>query len=236
MKNQFLLFLLLLFFCSTHGQKKYTFDYAIQYNFQVNDSSKVQTQLFLTNSKDNSYLLKVSEKDSLNFTLYFQDQNGITSTTYLSKKEFASAKTITLKCEFVSHFSNPFKYQTENYDFINQKDTLINTVYHSNYILKSNKPKKEKRKKFATLHFIIEGNTGFHLPILTFSTAYEEWKKERNIPNGIPKQSYTTKYLTKDKILIYDLVEYIKINKILVVPKECNYLAIDLGIIKTSHK
>jgi hypothetical protein len=156
MKNQFSLFLVCIVSLFSYGQKKYSFDYAIQYNFQLNDSSKVQTQLFLTNSKDNSYVLKVSEKDSLNFTLYFNDQNGISSIHYISKKDFSAADSIALDCKFVHRFGNPFKYQTKNYDFVNQKDTLINDSRCSMYIMKSNKPKREKKKKLATAHLLLK--------------------------------------------------------------------------------
>ena len=223
MKNQFLLFLLFITSLISFGQKKYCFDYAIQYNFQMTDTSKVQKQIFLTNSKDNSYVLRVMEKDSINYKLFFLDQNGVTSTTYLSKKGFLDAEIISLKCDFVSRFGNPYKYQTDNYDFINQKDTLINNVNYSMYFIKSNKPKKEKRKRLGTLHFVVEKNTDFHLPILLEVTPYEEWKKERNIPNGIPKQFYVTKYLSNTKTLIYNLVDFVKIDKFIIVPDECDY-------------
>ena len=223
MKNQFLLFLLFSNYQFSFGQKKYSFDYAIQYNFQANDSSKVQNRFYLTNSKDNSYVLQVTEKDDLNYNLFFIDQNGIASTTYLSKKDFFDAEIINLKCDFVSRYRNPFKYQTDNYDFINQKDTLINNISYSMYIIKSNKPKREKRKRLATLHFVVEKNTDFHLPILLEITPYEEWKKERNIPNGIPKQFYFTNYLNNTKTFIYNLVDFVKINRLIIIPNECDY-------------
>ena len=223
MKNQFLLFLLFTISLFSFGQKKYSFDYAIQYNFQKNDTSKVEKQIFLTNSKDNSYVLRVMEKDSLDYKLFFLDQNGITSTIYLSKKDFLDAEIITLKCEFASRYYNPYKYQTENYDFINQKDTLIDNSNYQVYITKSNKPKREKRKKIGISHFIIEKNTNFHLPIFLAATAYEMCKKEKNIPNGIAKQIYFTKYMDNKKLSIFNLVEYVKINKFFVVPDECDY-------------
>ena len=223
MKNQFLLFLLFTTSLFSFGQKKYSFDYAIQYNFQMTDTSKVQKQIFLTNSKDNSYVLRVMEKDSINYKLFFLDQNGVTSTTYLSKKDFLDAEIISLKCDFVSRYRNPFKYQTDNYDFINQKDTLINNISYSMYIIKSNKPKREKRKRLGTLHFVVEKNTDFHLPILLEVTPYEEWKKERNIPNGIPKQFYFTNYLNNTKTFIYNLVDFVKINRFVIIPDECDY-------------
>lgn len=223
MKDQVLLFLMFAFSLFSFGQKKYSFDYAIQYTYQKNDTAKVEKEIFLTNSKDNSYVLYVREKDSLNFKLLFIDQNGLLSTTYLSKKDFFRAETFDLKCEFASRYRNPYKYQTDNYDFIVQKDTLIDNSKYQTFIIKSNKPKREKRKKLGTSHFIIENNTDFHLPIFEDPTSYEEWKEEKNIPNGIPKQFYLTNYLNNNRSCIHNLVDYIKINKFFVVPKECDF-------------
>jgi hypothetical protein len=67
------------------------------------------------------------------------------------------------------------------------------------------------------------------LPILTHSTPFEEWKEERNIPNGIPKQFYLTKFQSSEKILNYTLVEYVKINKFLIVPEACDYTNPDIA-------
>ena len=223
MKSQFLLFLFFTTSFITFGQKKYSFDYAIEYNFQKNETSKVEKEIFLTNSKDNSYVLRVIDKDSLNYRIFFVDQNGTLSDTYISKKDFFKAETFELKCEFASRYSNPYKYQTDNYDFIIQKDTLIDNSDYQMYIIKSNKSKRAKRKKLGTTHFIIEKNTYFHLPIFEEPTSYEEWKKEKNIPNGIPKQFYFTKYSDNKRLCMHNLVHFVKINKFLVIPKECDF-------------
>ncbi len=223
MKNQFLLFLCLIFSASCLGQQKYLFDYLIEYDFQFLETHKTQKMLFLTNSKDNSYFIQVSEKDSLTYNVYFLDSKGIISTTYINKNDFQTAEMITLKCDFVSHFINPFKYQVENYHFENKNDTLIGEDKLGYYILKSNTAKRAKKKKLGINHYIVEKNTDFHLPLLlNFETAFEEYKTDNKIPNGIPKILYTTSFLGK-KSLIYNLKSFSKINKILFVPKECSY-------------
>lgn len=107
--------------------------------------------------------------------------------------------------------------------FIKKSDTLVGGEYCSHYVFKCNNPKKEKRKKLATEHFIVEKNTSFHLPILTFATSYEEWKLEKNIPNGIPKQMYMVTYKEKKLFLFYELKRYAKINKYIIIPDECDY-------------
>jgi hypothetical protein len=220
MKGQFLLFL---FFTisSIFGQKKYSFDYALVYDFQLNENTKVEKRILITNSNDNSYILEVTEKDSLNYTVAFSDQNGHYSKTVLSRSDFFKAETISLACEVVRAYKNPYKYQVENYDFHLANDTLIEGNSYSRYFFKSNKLKKEKKKKLATLFFVLEKNTNFHQPVLLHPTSYEEWKLEKNIPNGIPKLFYFTSYKTKKIVSKYTLTHYIKIDKYILISKDC---------------
>ncbi len=221
MKSQFLLFLLFIASFTSFGQKKYSFDYALVYDFQLNEKSKVEQRILLTNSKDNSYFLEVTEKDSLNYTLTFLDRNGYYSKTVVGKSGFFKAETINAECESVLNYKNPYKYQVENYDYHPLKDTLIDGANYSRYFFKSNNPKKEKRRRFATLFFVIENNTTFHQPVLLHSTSYEEWKLEKNIPNGIPKLFYFTSYNTKKILSKYTLNGYKKIDKYVMLPEGC---------------
>jgi len=223
MNYKILLFLIVFISIPSYSQKKYLFDYMMEYDLKDTDTSKVRKEIILTNSKDNSYILRVFEKDSSNFDLIFFDQNGIYSKSILDKKSFSRAEFITLNCGVVSGYGNPYKYQTKNYDFINKSDTIIEGQHYSHYFLKSNKPKKEKRKKLATEHFIIEKNTSFHLPILEFSTTYEEWKLEKNIPNGIPKEMFLLSFNKKKYSFFHKLKQYARINKYVTIPEECNY-------------
>jgi hypothetical protein len=151
MNYKILLFLIVFISIPSYSQKKYLFDYMMEYDLKDTDTSKVRKEII---------------KDSSNFDLIFFDQNGIYSKSILDKKSFSRAEFITLNCSVVSGYGNPYKYQTKNYDFINKSDTIIDGQHYSHYFLKSNKPKKEKRKKLATEHFIVEKNTSFHLPIL----------------------------------------------------------------------
>lgn len=187
------LFLLLCSF-SVFAQKIYTFDYKITYDYKLNDSSKLSEVIYYTNSKDNSYILKIVEKDSLNFEFTFNDNNGIYFKSLFDKKQLENTEDFLLDCEVVKFFFNPYKYQTDNYSFQNMKYALMEGEYYPFYILKSIDPKREKRKKLPVFYYYIENNTEFHLPILNHSTAYEEWKLERNIPNGIAKEMFYLDY------------------------------------------
>jgi len=224
MKKLFFLFLTLSVFSSGYSQKKYAFDYMLVYDFKMNDTSKVKEVFFYTNSKDNSYFLRVYEKDSLNFSVYFKDQNEIYSDFQSSKSEFIKLSQIVLGCDFFRTWHNPFKYQTNNYEFINKEYALMDGEYHPFYVFKSNNPKKEKKKKLATFYYYLENNTEFHLPLLEHETAYEEWKLERNIPNGIPKEMYYLGFGKEEIFMLYKLKGIVKIDKMLVIPKECEYI------------
>ena len=223
MKCQQIVILFLLFCTSTFGQKKYSFDYMLEYEYQTTDTSKVEIQYFLTNSKDNSYCLYIQEKDSLNLKLIFIDYNGTKSTAHLDKISFAKAESVSLDCKIISKFDNRFKGQTKNYDYNIEKDTLIDGSYYHQYILKSNNPKRESRKQTGSKVFVVEKNTSFHLPVFDHETSYEEWKLERNIPNGVPKVTYVKSYDGTEKYLIFRLVQYVPIKKYLIIPEKCDY-------------
>lgn len=219
------------------SQKNYVFDYAIAYDLTtyktatnkktklVHNSSttKVQRHYYLTNSKDNSYLAVLTEKDSLYYTLELKDYNGVYSKVLFLKSEFNIAEIAKLKCENVSVYKNFDSYQTKNYDFNNLQDTLINTIQHKRYQLKSNNPKRTDRKKLATDYYILMPSTDFHLPILWFATAYEEWKLNKSIPNGIFKERYMVDYY--GTISFHErYINSAKINKTIQIDKDCNYI------------
>jgi hypothetical protein len=122
----------------------------------------------------------------------------------------------------VHRYENSYKFRVKEYDFFNQKDTIINNKSFSRYKLSSIKPKKIEKNKLGTEYYIIDKLSNFHLPILKFSTAYEEWKKNKNIPYGIFFEKYFIDYYgfldSREK-----LVNYWKINKKIVIQKECDY-------------
>lgn len=74
------------------------------------------------------------------------------------------------------------------------------------YTLKNSNKKKEKRLNLAHIIYILGKETDFHLPVFLHSTAYEEWKEERFLPNGILNSFY---YLTWDK----KIVQHYKLNQ-----------------------
>lgn len=217
------------------SQKKYEFDYWIEYEVtHFQDSVKIKNRPFrekdttfrkilLTNSKKNDYLVVLTEVDSVTYALNLTDNEGISINSEILKSELLSSENFSVACELVSQYTNPFTYQTKNYDFIAMTDTTIAKSSYHRYKLASIKPKKVKRLKLGTEYYIIDKHTGFHKPILEFSTAYEEWKTRRNLTNGILFEKYFIDYYgnldSKEKLLSYR-----KINKEIRISSKCGNL------------
>ncbi|GAA4962584.1 hypothetical protein [Algibacter aquimarinus] len=207
------------------SQKQYEFDYLIEYKHTFyNDSltEKTISRYYLTNAKKNSYLAVITNLDSLNYQMDFKDENGLSFNVNFLKSDLIKAELINVECDYIWKYRNPYKFRIKEYDFFNLKDTLINGIVYARYKLTSIKPKKEKRKKLGTEIYIIDKNTKFHLPVLYFSTAYEEWRSKKNIPNGIFKERLLFEYSGKLSIK-EEIVGYNKINKKIIINAKCDY-------------
>lgn len=225
-----ILLLLILFSSNILAQKKYVFDRISTYSREIvkpgdskkgkNDSITKREVIYLTQESDNSYFAQLTKKDSLNFTLKLTDRNGIKITMDISRIQFEQLETLEATCKNVSEYMNPYKYQVKNYDFTDIKDTIIEGIAYSSYKLTSNNSKRAKRNKLGTNLYIIDKRIAEHLPLLTFATAYEEWKTERNIPNGLFIEKhmlfYSGKTFMKEKI-----VSTHKIQKQIVIASPC---------------
>ena len=216
------------------SQKQYEFDYLIEYELTIyKDSIKIKNRPFrekdktlkkyyLTNSKSNNYSAVITESDSLNYKMIFKDEDGIYSNIIILKSDLNNAEFINIDCEFVVSYQNAFKHKTKYYDFFKLNDTVVNGKTYSKFKLESIKPKRTKREQLGTEFYIIDKETSFHLPVLDFSIAYEEWKKEKNLPNGIYTEKYFIDYYgsldSKEK-----LIHHWKIDKKIVINNDCDY-------------
>lgn len=226
-------FLLIPIIC--FSQKQYEFDYLIEYettffkdcceieNPAYNEKNKTLTTYYLTNSKKNNYTAVITELDSLNFKMIFKDEDGIYSNIKVLKSDLNKAEFINIKCESIKRRINPFKYKTEYYSFFKLDDTLLNGKSYSKFKLEAINPKRARRQKIGTEFYIIDKETSFHLPLLNFSTAYEEWKKERSLPNGLFIEKYFINY-KGDLITNEKLINYLKIDKKIVINDDCDKL------------
>jgi hypothetical protein len=211
-------------FCSQFlfSQKVYHFDYALEFDNSIKIYKTDSTSVFLVNSKSNNYMLFLINKDSLNYNLDFVDQEGNSIQSKIDKKDFNKAETISNNCSHVTGFHNPYKYQIKNHKFVNYKDTIINNVLYFHYAFKCTKNKKfQERKGIVTTHFIIDKNSNFFTPFLLRATMYEEYKLERNIPNGIPFITYEVD-VNGEIVKKMQLINKIKIDKKFTIPSECD--------------
>ena len=151
----------------------------------------------------------------------FIAHDEIWTKTKILKSAFFEAEYINGSCNVDITYKNHFKHITEEYEFVKLPDTVINDLPLKKYMLKYvGKIKRKKSFPIGTNHYIIEDSTNFHLPILIHSTAFEEWKIERNIPNGIFKEKifYDFNNTVKYKFL---LVGFSKIKKTMIIPEDC---------------
>ncbi|OBX25947.1 hypothetical protein LX77_01550 [Gelidibacter algens] len=228
-----LLTVYLLFSTICFSQKIYEFDYLIEYeqtfykdslkipNHKFREKEEKRKIYYLTNSKKNNYNAFITELDSLNYQMFFKDEKGISANVKVLKSELFKAEFIDIDCNSVSHHFH-FRYQTKNYDFFQLNDTLINGKSYARYKLASIKPKRVKKKKIGTKFYIIAKETSFHLPILDFYTAYQQWKTNKNIPNGIFYEKYFIEYNGKLSTKV-TLINYWKTDQKIVIDEACDY-------------
>lgn len=222
--NKTALFFFLVLLQNSIAQNTYSFDYAIEYKQEHNVSKLNKSNIiFLVNTCDNSYYARVAEKDSLNYSFYFKDFNGNFGKIFLEKESFFKAENIVFKCDFVSKRSGYYDYKSEEYDFSLLNDTIIDDKQFYHYKISSNRSLKyQKRKNIGEYHYIVFKDSPDFLPLLDFETTYLNWKKNKNIPNGMLYILYHKKL---DGEIVYKMIlnNKGKINKKVIIPEECNY-------------
>ena len=219
-------FLLLLCLVGSLGfsQKQYHFDYALIYDNPISVENETKSNLYLINSKDNSFRTLVSfEKDSINVSLRLIDYDGLFVNSNVKKEKFYEAETLSNECNSVHRFSNKYKYKIKEYNFIKHQDTTINDTVYYHYSMKCNKSLSyQKRKKIVTSHYIIDKNSEQFKPFLYHTTVYNKWVETLELPNGIIKMKYDVN--VEGKIIFkQELIKVIQINKFFTIPDECDY-------------
>ena len=224
MKKIFLISIIFSFNFS-FAQKEYLLNNLLEYERSryKNDSLiNSETIYYLTNDKDNSYLGTLVKINDNQFDLRLMDRGGFYSKVKVSRKDFFKAEYINIDCQNMIGSINPYKYQTKNYEYVVLQDTLINGETLRNYKLKyTGKKKPNKKLPIGTNYYLIKDSTENHLPILEHNTAYEEWKLERSIPNGIFQERVFINY--KNKVgNSMKLKKITKIDKKIVIKAPCN--------------
>jgi hypothetical protein len=214
------LVLSLFIFCQMFGQKKYSFDYGLNYE-RKDENGKKSSEVYLVNSKQNNYYLFIHDSDSINCKINFNDFEKLvvigkmkTSIVYKTSEYIAN-------CDDVFQYISPYKDQVKNYKFINLNDTIINDTSYFHYKTVSLKSLRfQKRKGIESIHYIINKNSEFFKPFLWSSTLYEMFKYENTLPNGYPKMIYL---INADNKLTstFNLLKITKIERTLTIPEEC---------------
>lgn len=231
---KFLLTHLFLISTNCFSQKQYEFDHLISYDVTFNKDTvdskqqsiilkdKVIKRHYLTNSKNNSYYAIVMELDRQNYKIIFREHNNIYSHIASKKTELTQARIINIECLDVFKLHKSYAYKTKHVDFFKLNDTIINNQSLSKYKLAPINPKRAKRKKSWTIFYLLNKATAFHLPMLHSVAAYEEWKSDTAIANGIFTERHFANY--NGNIMIKEqLISYRKVDKKIVINGDCDY-------------
>lgn len=182
MKKNILLFAILLFLVSFQAQKKYSFDYVLEFDKGIKVFKEFNSvSAFWVNSSNNSFLLMSDFNQTSSRVFFLQDLEGALVGFNYQKKDFDKEEKLYLDdCNIVSKINNKYKYKTKDYFFENQKDTIINDKSYYHYTMKSNKSVKyQKKKNIVSYHYVVDKNSSDFLPFLFHSTAYNEWEKRK---------------------------------------------------------
>jgi hypothetical protein len=221
MKIKIATYFLIFFTAIFYGQKKYVFDYSLEYDFQMNETSEVKKVYLLTNSKDNSYYIYAEEIENGYLNIKFKDNNGFYSKFSIKKENAFDSLSIKLNCEWVKKQNFLKENDLKRYVFQLNKDTIIQNKNYKQHTLRYKKKYDSKFYDKGFAHYVVEENTDFHMPLLLFSSSFDVALINKEIPNGIPKIIFTTNKKEDENTFIYKLASYTKITKELIFPKEC---------------
>jgi hypothetical protein len=205
-----------LIFSIVYSQKKYSLDYALE--FELKNNSKVYKLEYYYNSKDNRTRLFLREDDSLNYEMIFAGGENIRIRSSMKKNDFLKATFIENTCDLISKYQYPYEKKLKKYTLVNLRDTLIDGVSYYHYQMKHIKMKK----KHKTVHFIVDKNSPDCMPFFYNDLFQEIWKKNRIVPNGLPFIVFHKNF--KGEIIYkMQLKNVVKINKFFIIPDECDY-------------
>lgn len=214
--KQLITFLVLLCFADGIAQATYHFDQMLTYQRTDHlNPEKNNEIIYLTNSADNSYFIRLDQRKDGSYKLHFRHQDYSSTRMHITKMALTNGD-LRANCDSVYTYQNPYKYQTKNYDFTSVKDTTINNTAYKYYAISHKNPKKAKRKKIGRLMYVVD-TTYTNPPLFIMDTPYEEWKLERNVPNGILQEYHFFNY--KNELAITEtLISHETVEKTLFVP------------------
>lgn len=197
-----------------YTQKKYSLDYALE--FELKNNLKVNKLEYYYNSKDNGTRLCLLEGDSLKYEMIFAGGENIRIRSSMKKNDFLKATFIENTCDLISKYQYPYEKKLKKYTSVNLRDTLIDGVSYYHYQMKHIKMKK----KYKTVHFIVDKNSPDCMPFFYNDLFQEIWKKNRTVPNGLPFIIFHKNF--KGEITYkMQLKKAYKIEKFFLIPEDC---------------
>ncbi len=220
MKYFFFFYLFLSVTFHSNSQKKYVFDYILEYDFKSNKDMKVRKIFFLTNSQDDSYECEITEEDESNYNMYFISKEGFTSNSIIDKNEFLKAESISLLCSSViKQKSKAINFTQFKYTILS--DTIISGNSYARYSMQFLNNRKYKKFDKGVAQCIVESNTKFYKPTSLISRAFDIRVNIENVPLGIAKEVLFKSYNARDFDYKYTLKQFVKIKKYIIIPEQC---------------
>lgn len=227
--------LLLLCFVIDFAQTTYHFNQMLTYKHTDHLNPEKNSEIiYLINSADNSYFIRLEQTTDSNYKLYFRHRDHTSAAMHVTKMALKNGD-FRANCDSLYRYENPYKYQTKNYDFTTVKDTTINSTGYKYYSMSHKNPKKAKRRKAGRLMYVVD-TTYQNLPLFIMETPYEEWKLERNVPNGVLQEyhfyDYKNRFASSETLIGHDIV-----HKTLFIP-DCRLKTItttSTRVINTRH-
>ncbi len=216
--NKYLSILLLFISLTAFGQR-YEFDTFVEYEYIKTPESKPSRSFEFTNSKDNSYLLSIGERDRKTFSLMFMNSKGQEAITTISKKDFFAAESIFIECSSIRTIDlSKLKNKAQDADFYRLNDTVIKNDTLLHYVIR---PKTDSITRYnGERHFIFQKGTDFHLPNLTpWTISYFTWKANHKLPNGLFRESFVI--INNEIFEKMILLQYTMAKKIITVEQGC---------------
>ncbi|MCM4155181.1 hypothetical protein DHD80_04110 [Gramella sp. AN32] len=199
----------------------YTFDHLLHYEYQYAEGKEMEERFFLTNSKDNSYFadLRIVNHDSIEIRFLHHDK--IMGFYKIQAKDIYEKDRFEMFCKNLSSAKNYFKFRTKEYAYHHFKDTLLKSYPGEFYVFKHKSPGIEKNLNLVRSWYRQKKGTENHMPLLTHPTAYAEWKKEKNMGNGISDlrfKEYLDEPIERE---IFKLKNIIPVSKIFFYNSRC---------------
>ncbi|WP_264521279.1 hypothetical protein [Flavobacterium sp. N1994] len=192
-------------FCLFFLSQTYEYNFNRKLTYEITDlknQKKNHLVSYFLNEQDNSYFSTNNTFDNNREDVTLLDQNGIYWKGQIKHEDLTKSE-ILLKNGTLLPYQNPYKFQVDNYDFEELKDTVLNNRTCKRFMLRNNVIKNEKKKKLGREIYVIDTSANIK-PLLTFCTAYEVWKSRKNIPNGLIIEKYFYNFkgemITKEKL------------------------------------